>query len=88
MRTAAGKVVLWDAVTQAQGEYWPIDARAMCAAGSHVAEPPDGADVKVPVMPPKRAGVPVATPSPVAVAMDAGVESVPARRRRTPPQDG
>lgn len=101
MRTAAGKVVLWDKATGIQGEYWPIDARALVAADSHVAAPPDGASVKAPVMPPARVGVPVPAPATLPVVEEpsappadaapmrdvASEEPVP-KRRRTPPQAG
>ena len=60
MTTADGKTVLFDVGTGEQRAFWPVDAKALLAAGSHSMEPPKGAKVIVPVMPPATVGVPVA----------------------------
>lgn len=90
MRTAAGKVVLWDAGTGKQGEYWPIDARAMVKAGSHVESPPDGATVTAPAMPPRTVGAPVPAVAqlPIADPAQGDEPATPKRQRKASPQAG
>jgi hypothetical protein len=60
MRTSEGKLVLFELATGKQGEFWPIDAKALLACGSHGPDAPVGVVPVVPVMPPKYAGMPVA----------------------------
>jgi len=65
MRTGEGKWVLFELATGKQGEFWPIDARALLALGTHAEDPPTGAVVTPPVMPPARVGAPRAVAAPV-----------------------
>jgi hypothetical protein len=59
-KTAEGKWVLFDLETGEQREFWPIDARALLADGSHAADPPEGVEAVPPVQPPKHVGAPKA----------------------------
>lgn len=58
MRTPEGKVVLFDLETGEQREFWPIDASALVAAGTHSAEAPEGVVPKPPVELPRNVGAP------------------------------
>lgn len=58
LKTGEGKWVLFAVTNGEQAEFWPIDAKAMLAAGSHTTEPPTGIEPKVPVAPPKNVAPP------------------------------
>lgn len=99
VRTAEGKWVLFEVSTGRQCAFWPIDAQALMACGSHSTEPPEGVVIVPPVMPPKFVGMPlrpadvgppVVSQSPadtltgIAPAVD-GVPDGPKRGRRAAP---
>lgn len=77
MRTVEGKLVLFELATGKQGEFWPIDAKALMACGSHSETAPAGATVVPPAMPPKHVGMPQ-TPVPVGAVTLADVGGSPA----------
>jgi hypothetical protein len=57
-KTSDGKWVMFDLATGEQREYWPVDAKALIAAGTHSAEPPAGTSARSPFQPPKHVPAP------------------------------
>ena len=80
MKTAEGKWVLFAVPGGEQGEFWPIDARAHLAAGTHTLEPPAGVEPVVPKAPPRSAGAP--QPAVVQTFVSPEGEAPPTRKPR------
>jgi len=60
LRSAEGKLILFAVDTGEQAEFWPIDAKALLASGTHTTEPPAGVTPVVPVAPPAQVPAPQA----------------------------
>ncbi len=101
MRTSEGKLVLFELATGKQGEFWPIDAKALMALGTHATEAPQGVTPVVPPMPPKHVGMPLrpadvgppdvslspAETHPADAPAVGGAPDVPKRGRKAAPPD-
>lgn len=89
MRTSDGKLVLFELATGKQGEFWPIDAKALMACGSHGPDAPKDVVPVVPVMPPKHVGMPKAVVPVGALGQgDAGRSPTDTQKGSSPAVDG
>lgn len=77
LKTAEGKWILFAVEGGEQGQFWPIDGKALIAAGTHTVEPPAGVAPVIPPPPPRIAQ----PPQPAVVRTFVGEDGAP------PPDD-